>query len=766
MKGAIEYQIYNFLKDKSNKEQIFSLMKDIFKQEFIKDSNTQQGGSYYSDIIEQLLIFLEKLTEQQISDIQKDQGFDSETDILDLAKIISSNTYPLNLDQIYITYKEAVQLINKVNIDLILNNEYEREEDIITRINLNSGFTVGKIIENINDKIELKNLLKDQYKVLFKKNEELVDILDDEKELIRGFFERLADEKLVNKSSIILKYKDKFKDIKDKLYSFLNNLNFSEKKIDTEKKNNLVDLIKIIYRSIYINEEIENNYLQIKCNQKDALFISYNKRNGTILLPSSSINASFKKKIMDIKIEDYQFYIDNILQRYKKEDKDKTKLIEKRMSIFKKDIEDLKKKLQNDKEIHERDSEVIAQKSREIAKIDAEKKKEQVEKVTRQKQIDEFSRKKDKLEKEDPIKKYKSEIDTLERITVFPYVSRIIGQITNQPSKEDAIDSLKKKIQGDQKYRSISNAISSLVNIDIIKQTNIKQQNEKKDKLEKEIEQFTKLKNLIEYQIKQVDSILSNITSQKSEFNKKEKDKMNFDEFKESFLTTYQSLIEISKKVKDINNKISLNNSKNRFYKLLDQDKSLKEQLNKSSKELQFKNDKDKQNKLIKTFENYLYVKLNKVPIQNKKNESLVKKEENTIFMVKLKKELEVLKDMPSDIKLFFDKIYKLDTEIWKMIYDILQNRIKENRGDNSYKDNYYNEKFYFEYNKLNEKMKIIEGQIKLSNNINYSPNKTGNKKLKFIEIVPYTDCILMYFLSLFNIVLLVISNAIPLTVA
>jgi len=488
LQNTMEYKIYEIVKDDN---EIFEFIKDIFEQQYVSQSNIQEGGSNYYERIKNLLEALKGLTQAQFNDIKnKEKDIDYDSDILDILKTINK---PNKLDDIYLNYKEAVRLINNTNIDLILRNEYDKEEDIITRINFNSIYTVSKIIENINEKVILNNKNKEKYKIFINKNDKLIDLLDNEKELIKGFLEKIKGEKMT--PQLIMNYKTKFEKIKKDIFNLFTNISLNEKNIDNEK-NNLEDLLNIIYRSIYINEEIEYNYLNLKLN----------KDHNNILINSG-------KSLKDIPIIQYEFYIDNILQRYKKEKKDKTKLIDKTMDIFKKDIQDLKKKITTDKEIHERESNVIAQKSKNIIKIEADKKREIEEERRKESEISQIRA---KLRNTSSYSKQTqaaiADLKFLEGITTpistnITWTSRSLPQggnytISNDEKFKELIEDVRKLIE--PKYKDYEKKLNALEKSTTI---SFQSKNDNKKKLEKNIEDYKKLKSLIEYKIKQTDDI-------------------------------------------------------------------------------------------------------------------------------------------------------------------------------------------------------------------------------------------------------------------
>jgi len=625
------------------------------------------------------------------------------SDILDILKTIDKTQ--INIDEIYSNYKEALRLINNVNIDLILTNEYDKEEDIITLINFNSIDTATNIINKIKTKIGENGNNKNKYVEFKNKNDKLIDLLDDEKELIIGFLQKVKEDKVQSNTP---KYISKFTDIKTKIYEQFKNISFNNKQFNTDK-NNIEDLLNIIYRSIYISEDIENEYLNLKLKQTHTR----------------------DEQIKNKSIISFKFYIDNIFQRLKKEKKDETKIVDKKVEIFKKDIQDLKKKISTNKELHERESNTIAQKSKNIVKIDTDKKRENDERLKIKKIIDDKKAALQKFEREDQLyKDYKEDISKLSGYSSAPSqpfflkskkIAIPIDNLNSMNKIQRKIKELDEAKNSIPQYKALKESIESL---ETKNQTNIKNresQDKKKKELEKNIEDYKKLKSLIEYKIKQTDDVLLNISSKKAEFNKKNKEEINFDEFKESYLSAFRSLNEISNTVKTINSKIKLNNSKNRFYLMLigDSNNILKKILENPMEYKTFIND------------------IQKV-IENKEKAIELKPGENELFIKKLNKEIEVLKDMPSDVQFFFKKINTLDTEIWNMISNIIKefNNLNKNTTNITKNNNIYKIK-YDEYNTYMEKIEV-------------SNNKTVSN---YNKLIPYTDCIYMYFLSLFSII-------------
>jgi hypothetical protein len=728
--NTMESTIYKIIED--NKEVlVFKFIKDIFEQKYVSQSNIQEGGSNYYERVKNLLEILKGLDQDKFNQIKNnDKDIDYDSDILDILKTMDK---PNKLDDIYLNYKEAVRLINNTNIDLILRNEYDKEEDIITRINFNSIYIVSKIIENINEKVILNNKNKEKYRIFINKNDKLIDLLDNEKELIKGFLEKIKEDKITPQLS--KNYKSKFDKIKAEIFNLFTNISFNEKNIDNEK-NNLEDLLNIIYRSIYINEKIEYNYLNLKLNEK---------------------LTDNQNKSKDRPIIDYEFYIDNILQRYKKEKKDKTKLIDKTMEIFKKDMQDLKKKITTDKEIHERESNVIAQKSKNIIKIEADKKKEIEEERKRESEILQLKKKLENKSKysNSGTKKVINNIKLLSSLSVNPNPwkgsTRFPTQNYNITTQEN-IDKAISKIITNGSNKIYKDNIAKLASLEKISTSRVNK-NDVKKKLEKNIEDYKKLKGLIEYKIKQIDDILLNISIKKAEFNKKDKEEINFDEFKESYLSTFQALADISKKVKDINSKIELNNSKNRLYILLKSDSINKLIENNQVHQEQKKQDQQEQDKkqeqsyksFINKIKEIIYIKFNKKIIENKQLVSKLKATEGSFFITKLNKEIEIFKDMSSDVQLFFKKINSIDTEIWETIRSIVEEiKLKKlNKNTTITIDNIYKKKYEI-YKKY----------------MNTIDQNTNNKpKSEYIKLIPYTDCIYMYFLNLFSIIDCLTSN-------
>jgi hypothetical protein len=151
------------------------------------------------------------------------------SDILDILKKIDKTK--INIDEIYSNYKEALRLINNINIDLILTNEYDKEEDIITLININSIDIAVRIIQKIESKTKENNENKNKYVEFKNKNDILIDLLDDEKELIIGFLQKVKEDKVQSNTP---KYISKFTDIKTKIYEQFKNISFNNQ-FNTDK---------------------------------------------------------------------------------------------------------------------------------------------------------------------------------------------------------------------------------------------------------------------------------------------------------------------------------------------------------------------------------------------------------------------------------------------------------------------------------------------------------------------------------------------------
>lgn len=712
----------NVIKFLQNIDTVLEKNIDLINERLKKDSQIIYDLEQYINH----LIKLESII-YPVKDSLNPPQKDTSSDILDILKTMKKDEIT-DIDEIYSNYKEAVRLINNVNIDLILRNEYDKEEDIITIININSIGIVKNIRDNINTKKEENIVNQGKYRIFIDKNDKLIDLLDDEKELIIGFLEKVKNNKIYIEST---KYKKKFNKIKTDIYGLIRPTNFNNNQIDSEK-NNLEDLLNIMYLSIYINEEIEYEYLDLKLNE-------------THIYQKDTKDYEINKKYYIIS---YKFYIDNILQRFKKEKKDKTKLINKRIEIFKKDIQDLKKKIIFYKETHNRESNVIAQKSKNIIKIEANKKKNLEEARRRETEISQL---RSKLSNPQSFRIDQRILTDLARIEPFKNTGNsppgptmwtptsIQGAQSIDISKQEIIEKTISTLMGmlPSDYKRYREQLNKLEKLPIITSTN---KNNKKKNLEKNIEDYKKLKSLIEYKIKQTDDILLNISTKKSEFDQKDTDEINFDDFKESYLSAFTALNEISNKIRNINLKILLNNSNNRFYTMLISDtynvvKNLTEPKNppksQNNKKLYVEN-------FIKDVEQIIYIKFNKKIIENKEIAQKLKYIDDGLFITKLNKEIEVLKDMPPDIQNFFKKINLLDTEIWEMIRNIIK-EYKENKlikpSNDSLKNIYKNK-----YDKYNLSMISIK-------------NYKNTKQSEYTKLIPYTDCIYMYFLRLFSII-------------